>query len=311
MKNRLFLLFGLFGLVINGQVKKMCFNPNWIEIDCSEKYSFYRLLPDYFEGKETIKVLDYYANGVLQMEGSFLDTSFLKRMGEFKYYNENGTLSLIENYSKSSNLMGDYKKYYPNGKLNYEGFYKTEGGDLIILNFWDEKGNQTIKDGNGSYFSKKEDGSFIKGRLKNCLNVGIWEGYDAEMKLNYTEIYEQNKLIKGTSIDTNNNKFAYTEKYIDFIAIKGINDIRKFLIDRISVPRRLLKISDTLKTTLKIHIDDSGKINQVDVVKPIETNFDEQVVKTVKKYDGGFVPAKKLGKNYKATLVLPITISFE
>jgi hypothetical protein len=78
----------------------------------------------------------------------------------------------IKFFSKNSHRLGLQKKYYQNGKLMEVGEYTNES--YIPHDFWDENGNQLLKNGTGKrtvkygylesdiYEEYYEDGKFVK-----------------------------------------------------------------------------------------------------------------------------------------------------
>ena len=148
----------------------------------------------------------YYDNGKLKVEGSFLDG---KAIGVWKYYiyfndemyirkmsgeeyeklKEEGKLDdidgLIEeiknelslNQMKDGKREGEWRKYYDNGKLAYEGYFKDDNRD-------------------GYWKIYNEDGQLMmEGNFKNGVEEGLWKFYNEDGTLKEEKTYKDGEEI--------------------------------------------------------------------------------------------------------------------
>lgn len=88
-------------------------------------------------------VVDYYKDGNIQMKGTYLDTTFQIKQGNFDWFHENGRKKTTASYW-NNRLVGDYYEYYENGQLdtyiqygNYgqiieSKYYKIDGSLSIM-----------------------------------------------------------------------------------------------------------------------------------------------------------------------------------
>lgn len=162
----IYLLFCLPSLALAQQQQDTIFyDDNWNEISNKDSVSFYRII---FKESDQFKVLDYYINGNLQMEGYFSSIEDRIKEGYFKYYIESGLISSeglfknnkeegvwkyynlgkiwsVQNY-KNGELDGLFEAYYSNGKVkridNYEKgqfvsgkCFTQNGKDTTYINF--------------------------------------------------------------------------------------------------------------------------------------------------------------------------------
>lgn len=291
------------------QDKKICFDSSWMEMKCTANYTFYEIVSNYNENNTIFPVKDYFKSGALQMTGSFSDKDLTVKTGEFKYYKESGNISYIANFSNSK-FLGPYKKYYLNGKPEIEGEYKIEDGELSIINYWDEKGNQLVKNGNGNFFIKDEDGSFEKGVLKNGMKSGNWEGFIKPLNYKYEEQYQDDMLIKGIGTDLNdkNKKYPYEEIEVIPYPKKGIDDLRIFVANNTKIPAKTSKKTGTIVIFILIKIDGNGKISKLTSENDVDADMAREVMKTIKKYDGEFILPKYRGHPYESAFRLPVKI---
>lgn len=210
--------------------KKIYLDSLWQETtEGSHKY--YRIIKDYNLEKESYRILDYYKNGVLQMEGMSKTRDDNSKIGEYNWYYENGNKKSTSNY-KDGRVFGENIEWYENGNKKLEGEYiedeKTFFGELKINQFWNTNNAQKVIDGNGDY---EEIGgkSFASGKIKNGFKDGVWQGYNKEFGYTYSENYENHKLISGISIDSNNVSHSYKVVETRPEPKKGLEHFYKFI----------------------------------------------------------------------------------
>ncbi|MDP4247803.1 MAG: hypothetical protein Q8932_18330 [Bacteroidota bacterium] len=114
------------------------------------------------------KWMYYFESGEIQMEIRYKNNI---RDGEFRRWYTNGNLAVESFYVGGSNA-GYWREYYENGNIKEIGEYKD--GTYIPNDFWDEGGNQLLKNGTGKKIEKFghleldifehyfENGKFIK-----------------------------------------------------------------------------------------------------------------------------------------------------
>lgn len=308
MKKFITVFFSLIAFSLFSQ-EKLCYNANWVEIKCSQDFQYYRIIPKNKDNNGLYPVKDYYKNNILQMEGTYSDAFYRRKTGEFKYYYENGKISAIENW-KNNKIFGDFKKWYPNGQLKFEGKYDKPEGTEIYTNFWEENGNQLIKNGAGFYQEKEEDGSFEEGQMKDGKKDGIWKGYNAVSDFKYEEKYNLGDFVEGIST-YNSNKYPYKNLQEIVYPVKGVDDFRNFISNNYSPPARIVKKKNVIAIDVIVIIDESGNIYDVIPENIIDNNVSQKIVKTVKKYPGKFIPGKLKGVPVKQKMRVPVTIIIE
>lgn len=172
-------ILGLNVLELKAQQQKdtIFYNNDWTVISNREGAEFYRIT---IEEANQFKVLDYYINGKIQMEGFLSSIENNIKEGYFKYYENSGCVS-SEGSFKNNKEEGLWKYYtscaiwksetYSNGDLNGEMkyFYKNgnekrvelyESGDLISGKCFTKTGADT------TYFKYTELPEFKGGEEK-------------------------------------------------------------------------------------------------------------------------------------------------
>lgn len=186
--------------------------------DGSYNYSFTRYPYASDHLKETCYSKQYYPSGVLATEGNIVRGN---RSGIWKYYDEGENLIKQINYfsdfivnEKTNEKVdsiphyGYYESWYRNGKKQSEGYVLNESTkfdcyqqtniseqDLYYLNFWNQEGEQILKDKTGrietyhlTTAKKSSEGEMING-----LKQGYWRYWDPEGKLTSVGNYKNGK----------------------------------------------------------------------------------------------------------------------
>ncbi|WP_296705187.1 hypothetical protein, partial [Algoriphagus sp.] len=129
----------------------------------------------------------FYPNG--QTEVSLTEDSLGTPVGEHSKWYENGVLEWKYTRDKNGNHTGPYFEYYPNGEKKVELDLREDKHRYI--NFWDEEGNQLLKDGTGIYYDEYQIGeSTYKNEylFKDFLEDGVQKGYKNGILQSYKEM---------------------------------------------------------------------------------------------------------------------------
>jgi TonB family protein len=91
--------------------------------------------------KDLYDVNEFYEDGFLKMEGSFVSLKDEQKHGRFKYYRPSGKLD-SEGYFSNDAADGEWKFYFPNGVIS--GLLVYEKGVCIKRNYWNEDGSEVF-----------------------------------------------------------------------------------------------------------------------------------------------------------------------
>lgn len=138
MKKLLFSLLLLIGVqVINAQDTIVSyFDKNWKETDRANAH-YYRKAVE--AENKTWNVTDYYMDGAVQMTGSFTNKKLKEKQGDFRYYYQNGQVYYEGRYEKDE-FDGEWKWYREDGSLSSQENYKK--GELGEFTFWNADGSK-------------------------------------------------------------------------------------------------------------------------------------------------------------------------
>lgn len=163
-----------------------------------ERVSGFDTNKNVFDGAFT----DFDQNGTVVLSGHY---EHGLKQGVFTAYHPNAALKWEVTF-EADKPTGNWHYYYPDGKPMLTVYYDNSGGKII--DFWDRKGRQRVKAGEGNYafqmpfvFYNEYGYPFYerRGRIKNGLPYGYWTNSFVDEKgaktLYTEESYDQNGMM--------------------------------------------------------------------------------------------------------------------
>jgi antitoxin component YwqK of YwqJK toxin-antitoxin module len=122
--------------------------------------------------------IEFYADSTLKSEGEYKDD---KPVGDWKYYYPDGKIEQIGKFTSTGKLTGTWKWYFDSNQLKIEESYRNGMKDGVHTEY-DENGN-IIEE--GEYINDQEDGPWFtysgdyleKGTYRDGLKTGKWISY--------------------------------------------------------------------------------------------------------------------------------------
>jgi antitoxin component YwqK of YwqJK toxin-antitoxin module len=168
------MVFGFLTTSLSAQ-ETIWFDSNWNPSE-KEKATYYRPSPK--PQKNGFWIVDYYMNGIKQMEGFSLNKSVNKEKfdGLVKYYFNDGVIYQEVNYTLGK-INGERKIYFESGKLKEERDY--------------EDGKMT-----GRFSEYYNTGELsVRGDYEDNLKEGVWKTYYKNGKIKERGKYEKGEKI--------------------------------------------------------------------------------------------------------------------
>ena len=319
-----FLLFTFCDVLSQTSNDKIIYLDSLFHFSTESNHSYKWIIKDYNNDEDIHEAVEYYKSGNIKTKGvtfsKNITTSFrwckIDRMhlrGIIIEYYENGNKKSITNFSNPE--LEKIYNWYENGQKKSESewitkivnhsksspFLKEYGTsvtyDFRLLQFWNTAGIQKIIDGNGEYEEDNEN-EYSKGKYINGKKNGEWIGRDKKHNFSYTENYVDDKLILGTSIDSNQVKHKYTliTKYAK--PTKGLKSFSKkynqSFQDRISP-------MNSPEQYFILTINTNGKIIDFNTSNITNEKDKEKVIKLLSKYEK-WTPKEIRGIKIKSTL---------
>ncbi len=313
MKEKLFLFVLVFislNIAAQKQTSMAVYLDSTYRETSKENHKYVRVVEDYYTDKDTYMVTILYKSGAKKMIGTTLSKDVLKRDGTFIYYYENGTKEAIITYSEDWKKGKEYK-WYDNGnpKFEKENFPdpKAKTSKTLLLKFWNKENQLTVIDGNGECDDVDEDFQ-EKGKVKDGLKEGVWQGTDFKNKISYTETYNKGNLVSGISTDKNDVKYSYSKLFEKPAPVAGIDQFYKYVGQNFKTPEQAYRNKITGKIYITFIVDETGKITKPIIIKDLGYGTGEEAVRVISTA-GNWIPGKFRGIKRPAMYSLPFTIT--
>ena len=265
------------------ELSRVLYNEDWEEIP-APPFKFYRIGTRDSLNRWQGRLQDYYANGDVQMKGSYKDD---ERHGIFIYYSDHKTYESAGRYYNDMNI-GKWETFHRNGRLESEVYYRDR---YFLKNLWDSTGYQFVKDGNGRVEEKYFNGIIAnEGDYRNGYREGLWSGRHKSGAPHYEENYFRGRLISGRARDLAGNTFVYDESSFFPLPEGGLKKLKEYL--RHEVGKYPVNFSGVVK--LSFRVTPKGSLTDFKIVKSVSKEADE-LAKQILKEGPRWIPAKKHG----------------
>lgn len=234
--NKIKELFNLENGIINGEFKSFYENGKPKEIiqylkgeQTGEQEEFYENGSTKYTIRKDLTLNQfehywYYENGKSKkLEHKRINTD--ERIGEYKEWYDNGQLAETGTYSSAYEREGKWLEFHKDGSKKLEAEFKN--GDFLIHNCWNEKGEQTLKNGTGLYIydytsfadltdhNEQEYKNFKRhGQQKTFTNgvLSLYQEMENGINHGYTRDYYKNGKIKEEKL-YKNGEVLTTKKF--------------------------------------------------------------------------------------------------
>lgn len=280
------------------------------EVSIENKY-YTKIIKDYNLEKTEYKHLILYKSGKLKEEKTLSEKEGGYPIGEEIEYYENGNKSssiLYENKQR----FGKTFSWYEDGKLKEEGEFITVPNAtetrFKMINYWNEKGEKTVSDGNGLANFKSE---FYEenGNYKDGYRVGRWSGKSLKSMYSYEEIYSDGELVSGVSTEADGTKNEYSVLEVKPEPIKGMGHFYKYISNNFNAPNSAYKNKIQGKIVVTFVVDKEGKIVEPRITRSLGTELDNEAIRVLTSYEG-WKPALQKGRKVRCSFSIPIKLDF-
>lgn len=239
--------------------------------------------------------------------------------------------------------VGPFRQYYPNGKIQKKGYFKNRKKSGV-WEWFNQEGQLTgkfiYKDGaavgycfqvldgdslvlnldslGAGYSSKKLAngktlllGKYVSGGIKDS----IWNHYDSQNRLWYTQQYNRGKLNAEVCFDTNgtvvpNNGFVPAKFKGKHSESESNAAIRRYLVNHVHFPGHSRLNIPKGKIIVQLVVEKDGSVGEIQILKPLEPHLELEIVNALKKMPK-WTPAEAHGRLVESYYVLPFTFSNE
>lgn len=241
---------------------------------------------------------------------SYSDANAEKLNGESIYYYENGNKKNLITYVDGIPL-GKSFKWYNNGTPKEESIYIDANWKSAkhqkIINYWNEKGEKTVSDGNG-FLESSDEYLTEKGGYKDGFKYEKWTGHSLKNTFNYEEFYENGELISGVSYESDGTKNEYTSLEIRPEPKKGMKDFYEFIGKKFNYTKEAKKMNIKGRILLSFIVDKDGKIVEPKIINGLGYGLDEEAIRVITSYEN-WKPALQKGRRVRCSYQIPLSLT--
>lgn len=277
------------------------------------KESFFKYQVLKKENPETEK----YILQIFDKEDHLISSSFYsdaaaqKRNGESISYYKNGNKRSIITYIDNK-PVGNFFTWYENGSPKEESIYLdvtwASAKREKMINFWNEKHEKTVIDGNG-FLESKDDYFSEKGSYKEGFKDGKWIGNSLKKVFSYEEIYADGELVSGVSFESDGTKNEYTTLEVRPEPKKGMQHFYEYISKNFHSTDLAYVNKVKGKIILAFVVDKDGEIIEIKVVKGLGYGLDEEAIRVLSSY-GKWKPALQKGRRVRCSYNIPLNLDY-
>jgi membrane associated rhomboid family serine protease/antitoxin component YwqK of YwqJK toxin-antitoxin module len=262
---------------------RILYNEDWEEIQDLD-FKYYRIGTRDSLGRWQGNLMDFYANGDVQMKGSYKND---EQNGIFIYYSDHKTYTSAGRY-RDDRAIGKWETYHNNGRLAREEYFTDR---YFLKNLWDSAGNQLVKDGKGRVVEHHANGVVSEeGEYRDGYKEGYWYGRHANGEMYYEENYYRNRLVNGRSRDLQGNTFVYDESSLYPLPEGGTLKLKEYI--QSAVKQTDVTANGTVR--LSFRVTEKGNLTDFKVLRSVSKEADEKAKEILR--DGpAWIPAKEHG----------------
>ncbi len=263
--------------------------------------------------KGKLFVEDHFIEGQLKSTSTYTDKTLTTKNAYFVSYYRNGNKE-EEGFYDNGMQVDTWKSWYESGKPKEVSNYSRDRSidwDLRhkLLEFYDQQGNQTVKDGSGNYIEYHKDTIIAEiGQYKNGLKSGEWKGFRKNGSSEYVEFYMKGKVIKGTSWDSLGHEYKYKTFAEPAEYPGGMQAFYNEVAKKMKYPVNARNKGISGKVYVQFEIDEVGKVVNVKIFKTEAEELNSEAIRVIKSTKD-WKPGKERGQPSRQKIIMPINFS--
>ena len=269
-------------------------------------------------------LMDFFTDGTLYRKQFYVDGK--SAYPEIKYYKNGVVRELTENIDTEK---GSYKTthWYPNGQISsviqYEQqLSKASGKNAmgyiipvpLVINEWDNSGNQVVKNGEGEAFRIRYGDKFSivneKGKISNFQKEGVWLELKEDGTIGNKEIYKDGNFVKGVSYWVTGDSTVYNLKEEQPEFKGGMQGFGNFLTNNLRYPLDAQNSSSQGKVYVQFVVCTDGTLCDYRVLTSAgHPSLDKEAVRVLQKSSGQWKPGIQRGNKVRSRFTIPINFA--
>ena len=269
-------------------------------------------------------LIEFFTDDRLYRKQFFIDGK--PAYPEIKYYRNGVVREFTENIDVE---RGSYKttNWHPNGQtlsvVQYEkrlnkGLSKNAVGYVIpvplVINQWDESGNQVVKNGEGEALRTRYGNKFSiiteKGKISNFQKEGVWLEMEEDGTVGNKEIYKDGDFVKGVSYWAKEDSTVYTSKEEEPEFKGGMEGFARFLTNNLRYPLDAQSNNSQGKVYVQFVVCTDGTLCDYNVLKTAgHPSLDKEAVRVLQKSSGQWKAGVQRGRKVRSRFTIPINFA--
>jgi len=261
--------------------------------------------------------------------------------GVYQDYNKDNKL-IAEGYYAHGKKSGIQTEHFDDQSI--KSTIEFSNDDFIIWQLVNDKKEYEIAKGTGKFsihyfyfFDYYLKQGTVCGEFRSGKKIGRWIYQDLKNVITDVEYYKNGKFQSRTHFTKSDSMALNTTK--EMILSVNVINTEALIVDKesftslsqyfesqinypssfqrnVSYPRgiknllRLLMEADVPENNLaliKIKINEHGQVLRTDIVRSVDQDTDERVLKAIERHQSRFIPAMKDGKPYPTVIYLPVS----
>lgn len=244
-----------------------------------------------------------------------------ERMGAEFTYHENGAVAeKIETVGDKETITS----WYSNGQIRQIRLI-TKAPPLTstfpeqVTAFWNNRGQQTIQDGNGRAVYQSQATSCSdttrrtlyreEGAYENGYKQGVWTGRYADGSYFYEERYDKGLCQGGKAHTAGADTVQYSKIEEPPMFKGGLDKLSQFISQTLRYPVQASQARVQGRVMVSFVIDTDGSVDEVKVLKGLGFGIDEEAIWVVKATKGRWTPGTQRGRKVRVKHSLPINFT--
>ncbi len=314
MKNVILILFIIVSNSCLAQKKQNVYflKNDGKEVSIRDSADFIRIISEPDSASNLYNLTEYYLNGNKKAIATVSSYDpFVKYEGTLITYYANGNKEFIKDY-KENKILGNWTKYYENGRLQESRTYlssklnKGISNDYKVNQIADSLGNKFLDSlGNGKVNIGYEKGDKLTGECIDGFKDGTWTAYDAKKQINYIEEFKDGILISGEYKNAFGRKGTYTVEEQSPMFAGGGKNFYDHISRSLRYPPEARYKNEQGKVVLKCTIAVDGNMENIKIVKSVSPSLDKEAIRVLlscPKWEPGLIK----GQPESMYLIIPL-----
>ena len=249
-------------------------------------------------GDETTKEHSiYFSIGKKNHFGDLIDSVY-------SWYSQTGKLKSIEFRDRRGKAVGNFKTFYPNGRIKAVGrfehksfkVYKSSADSVeqLFLEFYDSSGRYQVRNGKGMIDGPvdmlRERGPIVRG-----VRDSVWTAWYPNGKIFYQESWHEGELVDGVSYPPAGGEIYYDRMFVPAEPREGLSKFYEQVTAQIEYPKEAEQRGIEGKVVVGFTVGKDGAIHTPVILKSIGYGCDEEAIRVLK-LSPSWKPASRRGQ---------------